>query len=78
MLPHDHGQQPQSSTAAGSGGGGGGNWTGLTIKEILEKVDLFNVTVEEDEDSIKKEKVLVGRHLKAGMVRFKYYYFIFL
>ena len=38
----------------------GPGWTGLTIKEILEKVDLFNVTIEKDQDNIKTEKVLVN------------------
>ena len=39
----------------------GPGWTGLTIKEILEKVDLFNVTIEDKQDEVKSEKVLVGK-----------------
>ncbi len=40
-----------------------GGINGMTIKEILEKVDLFNVAVEDDdpEDPAKQEKVLVGK-----------------
>jgi len=37
-----------------------GSWTGLTIKEILEKVDLSNIIIDDDD---KKEKIE-----KAGMV----------
>ena len=42
-------------------------WNGLTIKEILEKVDLFNITVDDaGEDDIKREKVLVGKQNHGG------------
>ena len=33
----------------------------MTIKDILEKVDLFNITVESGGDSPKDEKVIVGK-----------------
>lgn len=37
-------------------------WNGMTIKDILEKVDLFNITVESGGgDSPKDEKVIVGK-----------------
>lgn len=34
-------------------------WTGLTIREILEKVDLFNITTVDD-DELKKQKTETG------------------
>lgn len=39
--------------------GGGAAWTGLTIREILEKVDLFNITTVDDEE-LKKQKTETG------------------
>ena len=37
-------------------------WNGLTIPEILEKVDLFNITVDDSGDIIKDgEKVNIGK-----------------
>ena len=50
-----------SSSSPDQNDGSSAGWNGLTIKEILEKVDLFNITVDEgDGDGIKQEKVLVG------------------
>jgi len=59
-------ESTSASSSAGSSSSGSGNasaqgWSGLTIKEILEKVDLFNITLDEGEDPIKGEKVLVGK-----------------
>ncbi len=48
-------------SGSGGSGGGGGGISGMTIKEILEKVDLFNITVEDEDDTLKGEKVLVGK-----------------
>lgn len=33
----------------------GGVWTGMTIKDILEKVDLFNITTDDGDDSTGKD-----------------------
>ena len=60
------------SGSSGNSGGGGGNGgiNGMTIKEILEKVDLFNITVDEEDNSAKREKVLVGgKQVKNDKVR---------
>ena len=65
-----------SGVAGGSSSGQNGpGWQGLTIKEILEKVDLFNITVDDDEgaDNVKREKVLVGgKQVKNEKVREHY------
>jgi len=36
---------------------GGGVWHGMTIRDILEKVDLFNITTVEEDSQITKEKM---------------------
>ena len=50
---------PQLNAAMGSQAqaGNGVGWQGMTIKDILEKVDLFNLTTfQEGDDDIKKLK----------------------
>lgn len=46
-------------------------WNGLTIREILEKVDLFNITVDESGDVKKErgEKVIVGKSVSKPKVK---------
>ena len=39
---------------AQSHGASGGSWQGMSIKDILEKVDLFNFTSLNDDDGQKK------------------------
>ena len=53
-------QGQNGCSEAGNNAANGVGWTGLTIKEILEKVDLFNITID-DGDSSKSEKVIVGK-----------------
>ena len=72
MRMEEHQYPPGGGGAGGVAGinrpsnadftGYNGTMYGLTLKEILETRDLFNVTVEDDKDDkeMKKEKVLVG------------------
>lgn len=47
-------------------------WNGLTIKEILEKVDLFNITVDDGGvDTKGSDKVLVNKNGVKQKVRFR-------
>lgn len=53
---------PQMNIPVGESNAQAGGWNGMTIKDILEKVDLFNITVESGGgDSPKDEKVIVGK-----------------
>lgn len=47
-------------------------WNGLTIREILEKVDLFNITVDESGD-VKKEgdKLVTSKGITKPKVRMR-------
>ncbi len=43
-------------------------WGGLTIKEILEKVDLFNVTVDDGNDGPKADKSVDNKRVNKVSV----------
>ena len=51
-VPVGNNTQTESATGASSG------WQGMTIKDILDKVDLFNFTMlsDEDEEKLKAAK----------------------
>jgi len=49
------------------GGGGGGIWQGMTIKDILEKVDLFNITTLDEDDDIDKHKADIKPDIKPSV-----------
>merc|ERR1711976_996460 len=53
-IPMDVAVGDSNNMESGATGGSNG-WTGLTIREILEKVDLFNITTVDEED-MKNEK----------------------
>ncbi len=88
MFANQHQSVNNNNNNNMSGGDGddGGNDSDLgrrSIKEILEKADLFNVTVEEDDqDPCRKEKVLVGKPKQVLSITFgeglmlSYYYLV--
>lgn len=56
----------------GGGVGSGGIWQGMTIKDILEKVDLFNITtLDEDDEEIGKQKADIKPDIKPNISGFK-------
>ena len=51
----------------------GGVWTGMTIKDILEKVDLFNITTDDgDSADIKGKDVKPDISSKSSKVRTRF------
>jgi len=63
----------QTETAGvGSLGVNGNIWQGMTIKDILEKVDLFNITTLDDDDQeIGKQKADIKPDIKPNITGFK-------
>jgi len=55
-----------------TGGGAGGIWQGMTIKDILEKVDLFNITtLDENDEEIGKQKGDIKPDIKPNIAGIK-------